>query len=85
MPLEEKTITLKDEEGNEYIKEILFTYENKERGHEYVFIYDKATPEDVTVLLYDEKSGSLLDIEDEEEFKEAEEVFNAFQNDPKVK
>ena len=43
---DEKQITIRDEEGNEHLMEILFTYEHDERKKKYVFLYNKETPEE---------------------------------------
>lgn len=80
---QEKQITVYDGEGNEHLMEILFTYDNEERGVSYVFFYDPATPDEVISMRYNE-AGELEEIEDDEEYAEVEEVFNAFQEDPKI-
>lgn len=81
--LNENEIQIFDEEGNEYLYNILFTYENKERGAEYVFVYDPAKPSDVYVMKYNE-GGELFEITDEEELEEADEVLGAYEEDPKI-
>lgn len=73
-----------DESGNEKVMKILFTYDSEERKKSYVFLYDEKDEENVLVFAYDEKTSSLEEIEDEEELKEAEEVLNAFYEDPKI-
>ena len=77
MITDEKQITIKDEEGNEHLMEILFTYEHDERGKKYVFLYTKDNPEEVIAMEYNDK-GELFEIESDEEYEEVEEVFNAF-------
>ena len=52
---DEKQITIRDEEGNEHLMEILFTYEHDERKKKYVFLYNKETPEDVICMEYNDK------------------------------
>ena len=73
---DEIMITLDD--GTEVVYKILFTYENEERGHSYVFVYLEGEEDDVMPFIYNEEDKSLVEIEDEEEFDEIEEVFNAF-------
>ena len=73
---DEIEITLED--GTTQVMKILFTYENEERGHSYVFIYKDGEEDDVMPFIYNEEDKSLSEIEDEEEFGEVEEVFNAF-------
>ena len=80
---QEKQITIVDGEGNGHLMEILFTYENEERGTKYVFFFDPADPENVIPMRYKD-DGTLEDIDDEEEYDEVEEVFNAYMDDPKI-
>ena len=49
---EGKQITIIDGEGKEHLMEILFTYENEERGTKYVFFFDPAEPENVIPMRY---------------------------------
>lgn len=83
MELNDDQIEIYDEEGNKYLMEILFTYENEERGTKYAFIYDKSSPEDIIVMKYDD-DGSISEVTDEEELEEASEVLEAFNDDPKI-
>ena len=76
-----------DAENKEHLMQILFTYENEERGTKYVFFYDTEDPEEnVVAMRYvgDLDKGELEPIEDDEEYDEVEEVFNAWQDDPKI-
>ena len=70
--------------GEEKVMKILFTYDSEQRGKSYVFLYDEKDEENVMVFSYNEKDSSLEEIEDDEEFKEAEEVLNAFYEDEKI-
>lgn len=72
------------ETGEEKVMKILFTYESEQRGKQYVFLYDENDEENVLVFAYNEKDLSLEEIEDDEEYKEAEEVLNAFYEDEKI-
>ena len=78
--MDEKQITIMDEDGNQHVMEILFTYEHEERGKKYVFLYEKDKPEDIIAMEYKD-NGQLFEIESEEEYEEVEEVFNAFNED----
>lgn len=80
---EGKQITIIDGKGKEHLMEILFTYENEERGTKYVFFFDPADPENVMPMRYKD-DGTLEDIDDDEEYEEVEEVFNAYMDDPKI-
>ena len=79
---EGRKIIVTDGNGKEYEMEILFTYDNEERGVSYVFFFDPADPDNVIPMRY--KGEELEEIEDEEELAEVEEVFNAYQEDPKI-
>ena len=79
----EKKIIIEDGDGKEHVMEILFTYHNDEREKDYVFFYDPEDPDNVIPMIY-YKDGRLEDIEDDEEYDEVEEVFNAYQEDPKI-
>ncbi len=78
--MDEKQITIMDEDGNQHVMEILFTYEHPERGKKYVFLYEKNNPEEIIAMEYND-NGELFEIESEEEYEEVEEVFNAFNED----
>jgi len=77
MKTDDNLIIITDEEGNEYELEILFTYENEERNAKYVFFFDPENEDEVMFARYTD-DGHLEYVEDEEEQKEAEEVFNTF-------
>lgn len=73
-------LTIVDEEGNEFVFSILFSYENEERNATYVFFYDEEDDEDVMFVRYYE-DGKISYVEDEEELEEIEEVFRAFEEE----
>ncbi len=81
--LNDNQIKIYDDEGNEYIFNILFTYENKERNAEYAFIYNPETPDDIIVMRYNEE-GELFEVTNQEELDEADEVLAAYEEDPKI-
>lgn len=85
--LDEKTMEVTDDEGNKHLLNILFTYDNEERGTSYVFFYEENNPDEVSVMRYvetEDGAGSLEMIEDEEEYAEVEEVFEAWDKDPEI-
>ena len=82
--IKDNQILISDDDGSEQLMEILFTYENEERGKKYVFFYSLEDEENVICMSYDEESGELFDIEDEEEYDEVEEVFEAYLSDPEI-
>ena len=80
----ENQMVITDSDNKEHLMQILFTYDNEERKTSYVFFYDTEDPnEEVIVMRYTE-DGALEPIEDDEEYDEVEEVFNAWQEDPKI-
>lgn len=81
---ENNKIIITDEDGKEITLHILFTYHNEERNMDYVFIYDIEDEENVYPMRYYEEDHTLEEIEDEEEYDEVEEVFNAYMEDPKI-
>lgn len=73
-----------DSENKEHLVQILFTYENEERGVSYVFFYDTEDPEEEVIVMRVLENKELEPIEDDDEYDEVEEVFNAWQDDPKI-
>jgi len=78
--LNDNEIVIIDENNNEYLMNILFTYENEDRNSKYVFVYDKSDEESVYAFKYNE-NGELIEIEDEDELEEVNEVLEAYNND----
>lgn len=80
---EDKKIVIKDEDGKEYVMEILFTCDIDERNASYVFVYDPENPEDIYPMRYTE-DGELEQVEDEDELSDLEEILNTYEEDPKI-
>ena len=83
----ETQMVVTDDQNKEHLMQILFTSENEERNAQYVFFFDTEDKEEnVIVMRYkgDLATGELEPIEDDEEYDEVEEVFNAWQDDPKI-
>lgn len=82
-------ITIIDEEGNEVLYEILFTFDSEDFEKSYVLVYPAGIPEGEEVELeafsYSEsdtgEEGTLEPIETEEEWDMIEEVLNTFIED----
>ena len=70
--MDNNTIVVTDELGNEVEYEILFTFENEENGHKYVVYFD---PEKAAIF---DDEGGLFPIETPEEWELVEEVFHSF-------
>lgn len=81
MELDENKMIVCDEEGNEHLVTILFTYHHDERNKDYVVFIEDEDDENAVVMIYDEKTGDLFPIEDDEEYDEVLEVYNAFMDD----
>ena len=73
-----------DGEGKEHLMHILFTYDNEERGCSYVFFYEVGDSEENVMVMRYTAEGELEEVDDDEEYDEVEEVFNAWQDDPKI-
>ncbi|MDQ0161248.1 DUF1292 domain-containing protein [Aeribacillus alveayuensis] len=84
----EKQITVIDENGNEQLCEVLFTFESEEFGKSYVLYYPVGVSEeeDEEIEIHassfipneDGEDGELQPIETEEEWDMIEEVLNTF-------
>ena len=70
------------DDGLEELLKILFYYHNDERGKDYYFLYRPENEEDVFVLC--SSDGNSLEVPSEEEFEEAQEVFEAYNEDPSI-
>ncbi len=79
---EENDIILTDDKGVEFKAKILFYYHNDERNADYYFLYKLESPEEIVVMASDD--GESLREVDEEEFAEANEVFEAYEHDPQI-
>lgn len=85
-------ITIVDEEGNEELFEILFTFDSEDFGKSYVLVYPAGVPEgdEIELQAYayveneDGTEGDLQPIETEEEWDMIEEVLNTFMEDEEM-
>lgn len=88
----EEYVTIIDEEGNEELYQILFTFDSEDFGKSYVLLYPAGSSEDDDVELqaYSFKeneeggAGDLLPIETEEEWDMIEEVLATFMEDEQL-
>ena len=79
--LETNTMFVTDESGNEKEMEILFTFEDEEKGRKYVVFADPEDEgEEVFASAYDDE-GNLMPVETDEEWQMIEEVIGVFQED----
>lgn len=82
MEIEGNTIILTREDGTEMQAKILFYYHNDDRAKDYYFLYKEESPDDVIVM--GSSDGESLEEVSDEEFEEAQEVFEAYEEDPKI-
>ena len=82
MEINDNEIVLTKENGEKEVAKILFYFHNDQRGKDYYFLYKEENPDDVIVM--SSSDGTSLEEVDDEEFDEAEQVFEAFQEDPKI-
>ncbi|MBQ7994882.1 MAG: hypothetical protein IJ247_01530 [Bacilli bacterium] len=80
--IKDNTIAIMDDDGNEDLWKILFFYTNEERGKTFYFIFKDESPDEIVVMA--SKDGESLETPTEEEYAEAEEVFAAYEEDPKI-
>jgi len=76
--MEENSIVVIDEMGNEIKMEIVFTYEDEESGKNFVFYFNPEQEDaEVFVSSYDTE-GNLTPVEDPEEWKKLETIFEDY-------
>ena len=78
-------ITLVDDEGNETLFNILFTFDSEDFGHSYILLYpaDAAADDEVDIQAYifnpeDGDNGELQLIESDDEWDMVEQVLNTY-------
>ncbi|MBE6142811.1 MAG: DUF1292 domain-containing protein [Erysipelotrichaceae bacterium] len=64
-------------DGRQLTFKVLFTYHSEDFEKDYVFFYEENDEDNIIVYSYDD-SNTLHEIEDEEEFKELDEVLEAY-------
>ncbi len=82
--MEDKTLRVIDEEGNEFDYEIVLTFHSDETNKSYVVYKEPGDSEEVFAASYDEsetEGGDLKPIENEAEWDMIEEVLNSFLED----
>lgn len=88
-PIEDQQITLIDDNGNEELYEVLFTFDSEDYQKSYVLLYPSASQDeeevDIQAFSYiaddnamDAIEGELHPIEDDKEWEMVEEVLNTF-------
>lgn len=70
------------DDGTQQLLKILFYFHNDQRGKDYYFLYEEDNEDEVIVMA--SSDGESLEELSEEEFDEAEQVFDAYQEDPAI-
>lgn len=70
------------EDGTERLMKILFYFHNDQRNKDYYFLYEEGNEDEVIVMATSD--GESLENLSEEEFDEAEQVFEAYESDPTI-
>ncbi len=70
------------DDGSEKLMKILFYFHNDQRNKDYYFLYEEDNEDEVIVMATSD-GESLEDVSDEE-FDEAEQVFEAWEKDPAI-
>ncbi|WP_261806676.1 DUF1292 domain-containing protein [Lapidilactobacillus luobeiensis] len=88
---DDRQITLVDENGNEELYEVLFTFDSEDYDRSYVLLVPANSAEGETVDIYpfaytpdengDATSGDLMPIEDDAEWEMVQGVLDVFMND----
>ncbi len=82
MEIKDNEIVLTKEDGSEEVAKILFYFHNDQRNKDFYFLYKEENPDDIIVM--GSSDGQSLEEVTDEEFDEAEQVFQAFQEDPQI-
>ncbi len=80
--IQDNTVLITKEDGTEESWKLYFYYENEEKGKTFYFLY-KEEDED-SLIVMSSKDGKTLEMVSDEEMKEAEEVLEAYESDPKI-
>ena len=75
--MDDNKIVITDNNGEENVFEILFTYEDEENGNKYVMYYSEEDDEQIFASRYD-GDNHLYDIEDPAEWERLEEVLEDY-------
>jgi len=82
--MEDKSLFIQDEDGNEIEYEIILTFTNPDTDIKYVVYKELGDTDDVLAARYEESSdheGSLSEIETDEEFEMIQELLDSFYNE----
>lgn len=80
--IKDNTLIITRDDGTEDFWKILFYYHNDERNRDYYLLFKDSDPDSLIVMATDD-GKTLLEVSNEE-FAEAEEMLETFENDPKM-
>lgn len=89
--MKENTFTMIDENGNEVVYDVLFTFESEETNKNYIVYTDNSKDEEGNIEVYasvyypNEENGKLEAIETEKEWKTIETILETLQEEIKNK
>ena len=72
------------EDGRQLTFRVLFTYHSENFDKDYVVFYEEKDEDNLIVYSYDD-NNTLHEVEDEEEYKELDEVLQAFDEEQAAK
>ena len=80
MKIQDDKIIFIDDQGNQTILKVYFTWKNEIRNKTYVFFYDEMMPQELIAGIV-EDDGTISDVETDEEFDELDEVLENFEKE----
>ena len=89
--MKKNTFSMLDENGNEILYDVLFTFESEETNKNYIVYTDNSTDEEGNIQVYasvfneDSPKNKLEPIETEKEWKVIETILNTLQEEIKDK
>jgi len=78
----DNTVLITKDDGTTDTWKLYFYFHNEERGKDFYFLFKEEDPDSLIVMA--SKDGLSLENVSEEEYQEAEEVLEAYEDDPKI-
>ena len=82
LEIKDNDMIITKEDGNVETFKILFYYNNPERKKDIYFLYKEENPDELIAV--SSSDGETLNDLTKDEFEEAEEMLDVYQNDPKI-
>lgn len=82
MEITDNTVQITKEDGSVVEWKIYFFYQNPDRKKTFYFLYQESDPDSLVVMA--SADGKTLENVSEEEYQEAEEMLETYENDPKI-